>query len=278
MSLGVWRSASVAGHFGELLQGRLGPSGPVALVTLPCPALRATARHLPGGPFVLHQPRGRPLDRHRLAAFLRALTGAPPRGRLLVDLDMPPGGGAGASTASLVAAGRAVAGAIPSETLARLCLAAEGASDPVMFSDPARRLWASRAARTLAALPPLPRFEVVGGFHGPTSRTDPRDSRFADIADLASAWSPAAARADRAALAALATASARRTRAHRDGPPTDMLEAIAQRHGALGIAVAHTGPAEALLFAPRRGDPAAALRALRAAGLRGCLRFATSPP
>ena len=27
----------VAGHFGEWLQGRLGPDGPVALVTLPCP-------------------------------------------------------------------------------------------------------------------------------------------------------------------------------------------------------------------------------------------------
>ena len=32
--------ARVAGHFGEFLQGRLGAEGPVALVTLPCPALR----------------------------------------------------------------------------------------------------------------------------------------------------------------------------------------------------------------------------------------------
>ncbi|WP_319800442.1 hypothetical protein [Pararhodobacter zhoushanensis] len=29
----------VAGHFGELMQGRLGSEGPVVLVSLPCPAL-----------------------------------------------------------------------------------------------------------------------------------------------------------------------------------------------------------------------------------------------
>ena len=34
---------TVAGHFGELLQGRLGPSGPLALVTLPTAAWRVAA-------------------------------------------------------------------------------------------------------------------------------------------------------------------------------------------------------------------------------------------
>ncbi|TCP38104.1 hypothetical protein EV662_12129, partial [Rhodovulum marinum] len=37
------RRACVAGHFGEFLQGRLGPDGPVVLVTLPCPALAVRA-------------------------------------------------------------------------------------------------------------------------------------------------------------------------------------------------------------------------------------------
>jgi len=35
------RSVRISGHFGELLQGRLGPQGPVALITLPCPVLAA---------------------------------------------------------------------------------------------------------------------------------------------------------------------------------------------------------------------------------------------
>ena len=42
-----------SGHFGELLQGRLGADGPLALVTLPAPGLRVTARFTPG-PFALH--------------------------------------------------------------------------------------------------------------------------------------------------------------------------------------------------------------------------------
>ena len=33
----------VAGHFGELIQGRLGTAGPVVLISLPCPALTVTA-------------------------------------------------------------------------------------------------------------------------------------------------------------------------------------------------------------------------------------------
>ena len=45
--------ARVEGHFGELLQGRLGPAGPVVLVTLPCPVLAARLlagrRHRPSG-------------------------------------------------------------------------------------------------------------------------------------------------------------------------------------------------------------------------------------
>jgi hypothetical protein len=40
---------TVAGHFGELLQGRLGPSGPLALVTLPTRAFAVTARFHPAG-------------------------------------------------------------------------------------------------------------------------------------------------------------------------------------------------------------------------------------
>ena len=35
--------AEVAGHFGEWIQGRLGPDGPLALVTVACPALSVRA-------------------------------------------------------------------------------------------------------------------------------------------------------------------------------------------------------------------------------------------
>lgn len=268
--------ARVAGHFGELLQGRLGPSGPVALVTLPCPALGVTARLAPGRGFVLHDP-GRLLGRAQARALARALTGRAPSGRLALRAEMPAGGGAGASTAArLAAAGvlAAAAGRRPrAERLAALCLALEGATDPLMQPAPAACLWASREARALEALPPLPALDVVGGFHGPTCATDPGDARFADIADLAAAWAPAAAAGDRARLAALATESARRNAALRPGPALAPVEAAARAHGALGVAAAHTGPARALLFAPGEGDPAGAAAALRAAGLSRVIRF-----
>ncbi|WP_199178572.1 propanediol utilization protein [Acidimangrovimonas sediminis] len=260
--------ATVAGHFGEFLQGRLGPQGPVALVTLPCPALRARASHRPGA-FALHQPDARVMTRQAAARFLAGL-GLPRRGRFVLKLDMPPGGGAGASTAARVALARAAAVQDPG-AIARACLASEGALDPLMFDHPARRLWASRLGRMLAPLPPPPRFEVLGGFLGPMRRTDPRDMAFPDIADLAAAWPGACT--DPAAAAALASASARRTLAlrHPGGDPT---EGLARRFGALGFAIGHTGAARALLFAPGT-VPDAAPDALRAAGFRHVLRFRT---
>ena len=143
---------AVAGHFGEFLQGRIGPDGPVALVSLPAPGLRVSARLMPG-PFGLH---GAPfLERAAAAALWRAF-GAAPRGRLLLRAGMPPGGGAGSSTAALIAAARLVAaalGAPPPDAprLARICLALEGATDPLMYAAPARLLWAPRTARALGA-------------------------------------------------------------------------------------------------------------------------------
>ena len=68
--------------------------------------------------------------------------------------------------------------------LARACVAVEGASDPLMFPAPERLLWASRRAEVLETLPPLPSFDVLGGFFGPNRRTDPRDANFPDISDL----------------------------------------------------------------------------------------------
>ncbi|MEC9433206.1 MAG: hypothetical protein VYD87_09890, partial [Pseudomonadota bacterium] len=193
---------------------------------------------------------------------------------------MRPGAGAGSSTAARLAllAAAALAAGRPApgpEAAARLCLGQEGATDPLMFPDPAARLWAPREARTLAPLPPLPRMVIAGGFLGPGRRTDARDLDFADAADLAEAWAPAAARGDLPALARLATESARRNLARRGGPAEDALHAAARAHGALGVAAAHTGSARALIFAPGAGDPAAALRALVGAGLTRPLIFET---
>lgn len=274
--------AEAAGHLGEFLQGLLGPGGPVALVTLPAPVLRVAARLAPG-PFGLHCAGPRALDRGRAAALCRAVTGWAPFGRLVLRAGMPAGGGAGSSTAALLAAagvwalacGRTLPGP---ERLARLCREIEGATDPLMHPEPARLLWASRLGRVLAVLPPPPALEAVGGFLGAGRRTDPADADFADVSDLAAAWVPAAARGDAEALGRIATESARRNRIRRGGPDLAPLLAAAARHGAVGVVAAHTGAARGLLFAPGRGEPARAAETLRGLGLTGVRRFGLAGP
>lgn len=250
----------VAGHFGELMQGRLGAGGPLALVSLPCPAV-----WIEPGPVAdagLIGPR-------RLAALCAAL-GLPVPARMpALHATMPQGGGAGSSTAALVAAARLIGFDGPPEDLARACVAAEGASDPLMFPAPHRLLFAPREGRVLRSLPALAAFTVVGGFWGEDRRTDPQDLEFPDIADLVDRWSRLATLPE---MAALASESARRTLVRR-GPADDPTAALARALGAEGWLIAHTGSARGLIFAPGR-VPAGAEDRLRAAGLRGVLRFA----
>ena len=254
----------VPGHFGEWMQGRLGPDGPVALVTLACPALGVAA---PGqGPGI-----DRLFPRRAVAGFGCALgLGAVAWPGL--DPDMPMGAGAGASTACLVASARALGWNGTPEALARACLAVEGATDPLMYPAPDRLLWASREARVIEEVAPPPRCDLVGGYWGAPLRTDPDDSDFPDIADLVPFWRGAVARGDLAAAAGIATESARRCTARRG--PDDPMEALVRDLGALGYTRAHTGTARALIFAPGKA-PDGAAAALGEAGLTGVLSCAT---
>lgn len=255
----------VAGHFGEWLQGRIGATGPLALVTVACPALTVEARQLDAGPFDLVQP-GRLLDPARAAAFLARL--GVKAGRFTLAADMPPGGGAGVSTAALVALAR-TAGA-RDEYLAAACLAAEGATDPLMLARPDSVLWASRQAEVLETLPPLPAADVVGGFWGEPVPTDPLDLTFPDISDLAAQMTrPLAVDV----LARIASASAARCAAMR-GPARDPTPALAEKLGALGHLRAHTGSARGLIFAPGTVHRHAA-RALKSAGFSHVVEFRT---
>lgn len=264
----------VAGHLGEFLQGRLGPGGPVALISLPCPALVLSAEFFSAGAGLTLGGDAPRLVSKRAARRMLARLGRSLRGRVRMSAAMPAGGGAGASTAALVALARLAGGGRHSR-LARACVAVEGASDPLMYPAPERLLFASRRGEVLARLPAPPAFEVVGGFFGPARATDPAETGFPDIADLIGPWALAAAARDRAALAGLAAEAA----ARRLGPAAlarDPTPGLARRLGAPGWAMAHTGPARALLFAPGRA-PARAGAVLARAGFRQVLRFRTGP-
>ncbi|MBD9529375.1 propanediol utilization protein [Paracoccus sp. PAR01] len=257
----------VEGHFGEWLQGRLGPQGPVVLVTMACPALAVVAERLGSGErLVEQQPQIIP-ESHAAQVFdwLGCDEGAY---RLIAG--MPPGGGAGASTAALLALARIASGDAPPDpkALARMCHGIEGACDPLMLPRPDAVLWASRHGAVVEDMPPPPEAEILGGFWGAAQRTDPLDLNFPDISDLVAEWR---GQPDLAQAAALASQSAMRCSALR-GPEGDPTPDLAREFGALGHVRAHTGSARGLIFPP--GEvPSRAAAALRAAGFQQILSF-----
>ncbi|WP_286174134.1 propanediol utilization protein [Rhodobacter sp. NTK016B] len=249
----------VSGHFGELLQGRLGAEGPLVLISLPCPALWV---EIGAGDHSLLGPR-------RVRALCRALSLTDPHTVPPMQANMPAGGGGGSSTAALVALARWLGFEGPPERLARACVAAEGASDPLMLPRPETCLFASRQGEVVERLPALPRFEVLGGFLGPVQRTRAEDDAFPDIADLVARWRGGV---DLPGLCALSSESARRTLALR-GPADDPTAALAAELGAPGWMIAHTGSARGLIFAPGT-VPSGAEARLAEAGFTGVIRFA----
>ncbi len=260
----------IAGHFGEWFQGRLGSDGPVVLVSLPCAALGVQAAVVPAEDFELDD--GGLVGEARARGFLDRL-GIAAKGRVTLRAQMPVGGGAGASTAGLLALAQAFGVKAEPQALAQACLATEGAVDPLMMTAQDTRLWASREAREVRQFAALPEFHVLGGFWGAPERTDPSDDVFPDVQDLIPFWDRASRDGDRAALAGIATEGARRTTAAR-GPEGDPTLDLAREFGALGWCRAHTGSARGVLFAPD-GVPAGAAARMRDAGFDEVLVFST---
>ncbi|WP_245764226.1 hypothetical protein [Sulfitobacter marinus] len=235
-----------------------------------CDVLYAQATYAPASELRLGHSGVAAVTHDQLRALLSA-TGKPASGDFSLSGNILPGVGAGSSTASLIALARA-AGADETR-LSAACLRVEGATDPLMLSQPDRVLWSSRRAEICAEFKAPPRCEIVGGYLGDPIRTDPCDSAFADISDLVLLWEQAANRSDLARLAALASAAAERTTRLR-GPSGDPSAAIARQLGALGHARAHTGSARAFIFAPGT-VPETAEAILTRAGLSEAFRFST---
>ena len=270
---GAVAHARVAGHFGELVQGRFGPNGPVALITLPAPPLVTE---------VTYQPSEAPLSAvdgdsaKALAAahLVLARAGLSARGALGITRPAPPGLGLGSSTAEVLGAIRAVAGAsmlaLAPEEEAALCREAEGACDPLMWPDPV--IFASRQGRVLRPLAALPCMRIVGGIAGPPQSTDPGDGAFPDQTVLFEQATQALAQGDLGALGAAATASAEANQARNPNPAWEVMCAFGQEHGAVGVVVSHTGPAIGLVLEPGRSGRRVAA-ALGQAGLDRVMRF-----
>lgn len=273
-------------HHGELLQGWFADaSGDVrpGLVTLPVPGCAVRAVFTPGGGDVTVSPPDRAKARRAARLAARAVGGS--GGDLVLDSTVPTGLGMGSSTADVVAAVRAVADAhdvVPSpRTVARIAVAAEAASDPLMF-DGRPRLFAHRDGDVLedlgAALPPLLVLGCLLGRGRPVDtptvrppRPSPEELRFYD--GLRDRLRRAVATGDPELLGRVATASALRAR---PGAELDLLCSVAAATGAVGVQIAHSGNVAGLLFddgGPVSG-PHRAAAALRGHGMPPTHRFA----
>lgn len=243
--------ARITGHFGELIQGRMGVDGPVSVLSLPCPVLTTTVRYTPGAaPLTCDAPdSAKAIAAGR--AVLRAL-GQGPTGSLRIDRPAPVCVGAGSSTADILGTVRAVATAFGTrfdpDREADFCLQAEGASDPLMYDAPV--LFASRQGRVLRRLPPLPSCRIVGIFAGPGQITTAAESNFPDMANVFDAAEHALDCGDLSALAALAQQSATANQTQNPNPAWQAMQDIGRNHGGLGTVAAHTGSAIGVILRP----------------------------
>ncbi|NMD58140.1 MULTISPECIES: GHMP kinase [Tsukamurella] len=281
---GVGRST---GHHGELLQGRF--RCPVfdecpGLVTVPIGTVGSVAVFVPDTSGVVRAVgTARDVAKARRAAEVtlahlrvRGVLGCT-GGELRVTRTTAVGLGLGSSTADVLAAVRAVAdcaGAeLDAETVARLAVAAEGASDPLWADRPI--LFAHRHGHVIeelgAVLPPMLLVRCVLG--GPVDTLALRPTGAGDVEeyeDLRALLRCAVAAGDAAGVAAVATRSAVLNQSRHYKPGLGRLIAAAERGGALGVQVAHSGNVAGLLFA--REHPRERVRractAVRAAGFR----------
>lgn len=253
------------GHHGELLQGAFSAEGKIvrALVTMPYPPGRACAHFVARPePAIVINPAHKQ-KAARAAELTLTYFGWNGGGELTIATDIPPGLGLGSSTADVVATIRAVAVALdqplPDEVVGRLAVAAERASDSIMFEQPV--LFAHREGRILerfdAGLPMLRILSIVCGSEvdtlaHPAARYSPAELRAFD--ELRDQLRVALRHRDAAALAAVSTESVRINQSHLPFPAYERLEEIGDETGALGIQASHSGAIAGVIF--DASDPA----------------------
>ncbi|MGQ9814746.1 MAG: GHMP family kinase ATP-binding protein [Candidatus Roseilinea sp.] len=285
------------GHHGELLQGVFRADEADSsrrargLITLPCRLFWCRARFTPderngrgGGWGALPCVRAVPPDKvkaRRAAEYALQSLSAPLGGQLHIVSNIPSGRGLGSSTADVTAAIRAVFdcyGAPACESqVARLAVAAETASDAMMFwrgpASPAV-LFAQREGRVIETFGgPLPPLIALGFDAAPDTPgidtlglplpayTPPEQDEFEALRRQVR---HAISTGDSALIGQAATRSAMINQRYLPTPGFEQWMEVGAAHGAVGVQVAHSGTVVGLLFDPRAGDTPQQLAKARA--------------
>jgi hypothetical protein len=257
----------VSGHFGEFIQGRFDPNGPLVLITVPNANRKVRVEYAPG-PFKVEQNGTRSYPKEVVSKIFSVLNHAH-EGQFKVNIDMPEGCGLGSSTAARIAFLLSINPDLSPEFLAQSCIADEGASDPIMFSKPEKLLWAPRQGKIIRTLPKLPKITCIGGLYGVPQRTDPNDLNFPIITDLIREWEfPNKTPTD---LGEICSESSKRTLKLK-GHTNDPTRALSKDLGALGYSIAHTGSVRNFIF-PYNAVPNKAKKHLQKAGFTHVQEF-----
>lgn len=264
---------SASAHHGEILQGvfRNGKDHHLkrALVTLQCPGWKSYATFFPASqqadiicmPGMWKARRAAILSMQEFSSGSSPVTG----GCVEICSDVPRGIGMGSSTADVTATIRAIAdfhGATPTtEQIARIAVAAECASDPIMIDDRIV-LFSHREGSVLEVFGhQLPAMIVVGCEADPgtesidTIALPPAVYSAADIevfSFLRAELRTAVAAGDVARLARVATSSAVISQRFLPKLAFDFLLDLCQRAGGCGVQVAHSGTVAGIIFDSRR--------------------------
>lgn len=274
----IGRGSAIA-HHGELLQGMfVGPEGgPMrGLVTLPCELYSSEGEFRPRDePGIEVAPDWKWKAQKAAQLTLDYLEADGVGGTLRVETTIPIGWGMGSSTSDVIAAIRATADglgvALHTEEVARLAVAAETASDSIMFGDRAL-LFAQRDALVIEDFGAhFPSFDVLGFNAGNAVDTlsftpaqyDDRDiERFEELRALLREGFQAVC-PER--VAHVATASARINQRFLPKSEFDRLLSTIDSVGAVGLQVAHSGSVVGVLFDGNQEDVEARIEKARAA-------------
>jgi uncharacterized protein involved in propanediol utilization len=185
-------------------------------------------------------------------------------GRVLLRGGVPVGVGMGSSTSDLIAAVRAVADCygttLPAQTVADIAVRVETASDPLMLDD-RPVLFAQREGAVIEVfgdrLPPLLVVGCSTGGGAPVDTTalpadDYDDEELAVFARLRRDVRHAIGRRDPVLLGRVCTRSALLNQRRLPKPELPLLVEVADRTGAVGVQVAHSGNVAGVLFAADR--------------------------
>lgn len=272
-------SYRVNGHHGEILQGVFEYGGRLrrGLVTLPCSRHHSRATFMCGGEKGISvRPAWRTKAQHAVELTLERLGWPVPGGVLDLTNDTPLCRGFGSSTADVTAAIGAVTAATGHQLsridMARLAVAAESASDCLVF-DRRAVLFAHREGELLedfgADLMPLAVLGFGTSEHGTGVETlSMRPARYSSweieaFRPLVGLLRRAVLDGDVGLLGRVATASTRINQRHLAVPRLDRLLATGATAGAAGMQVAHSGDVAGFLFDP--ADPATEDRMAHAA-------------